>query len=796
MLGLAGLPFVVMFAFVLHAYSRDVAGAPTVPPSGPDAPLRSGAVDARVVIVIVDSLARRDALDAPMMPSLASLRATGLHGPLHSCAANFTLPCLLTAFEGRASPFLAALSNFQATARTQPSLLRALRARGDRVALISDHTLPELYPGTFVDGGSTEESGIPIDERDRWTFDQARGWLAARSHEVLVLHVVGTDKVSHVATFQDGEYQTVFREADAFVGELMRTLDLSRDTLVVFGDHGHGKNGDHDRDAYYLAAGPGLARGEVALDQTSLLFLLARVTGTALPEHYEGTLAWELLAAEDRAEAGWRETVARAWDLPESSRTALEAALGEKHARLSDRPLQSLIGLLPWLLAMLWLLALLWQVTLARIPPPAWLGVSVLAGLAACLLAVAWAPWLPWLALGALVWRLGPSLARPLAVGALLALAVATTGVLIPVIVRIFHVTDDSLGPLVLWFGVTLGTPALAGALIPPTAERGRTAAAALAALTVAALLPAPGVYYYAVLQSVSHVLPVGLLLVALTQPSLRRSPARWWLTAGVATALPLLAVQAGGWDFHYRVVLWLNSRGEAVSSVTAGLMAVLVAAVARRQGTTAMLLAGIATAAAAALLQGPFEFDACRVGALLCAVVPAACALPLLLGEGQAPPTRTQRLWAAIALAGLCAVGTWVATEGPYLRNMRVDFALRWLGKTFSNEHTLAIAAGTVIIAKYATLVLLFVIAATAALGARRAATTVAPLALALLGVKLLALALQMSAVAFVEEEKSSDLLLQEAMGIWFTGVVLWLGFAASAAGGRVLPHSPEQLT
>jgi len=764
----SGLLLVVLGAHVLIR-----AGAETGPdlPEATRAPLKTGQADARTVVLIMDSMRESNATDPVLMPEMAKLNTTALHGPLKSCFAGFTLPCLLTTFEGRQSPFLTTLSNFSAQATNAPNWLDAVRRRGLRIALISDHTLPELYPGTYVAGGNYEDFGIPVPDRDPWAFQRTFEWLDSGEIDVLIIHIIGTDKVSHAQPPGSPEYNRVFTRADAFVGDVLKRLDTTRDSLVVFGDHGHGPEGHHDRKAWYAAVGPIIAKAaEVPLDQTSMLFLLSRIHGIELPGGYEGDLEWDTLAT-DPNEAQWLKDQAREWGVTgDATRETLGAELDRRHEALLRRPAELALGFLPWWLHLVLITAALAGALTGAGP----LKKGYLAAQAG-MLAVAWLlpAWGAWLTLPVQAWLSRPALmgwrgAVPLAAWGVIAFV---SGLLIPTIVSFFHVKTGVSWVIGAWFAGIVGVPLALGGGIGQPGARTRIARATLFMLAVALLLPAPGIYYYGVAQNVSHLLfPAAALAIgALCWPLDRM---QWVLLAAFGVGAAFMSIEAGGWVWHYqiqnRLMGWPAAAQVTASVVLLGLAGLLWA---RRKRTSA--IAGVILLLIdGALMLTFFDYEGYRVGGFAVLVLSLTGGLQLL--ESAEDPYRTA--WQVALIVGIGFVLGWSTLDGFYVKNMRMDFALHWIADSIQVEAELARAVATLVGIRYFLALIVVLLTAAFAVGAERL-LQLAPWVVIACGFKILAQALQTLGVQLVEVEKSSDLLIQEIMGWSVMGLLLWLG-------------------
>src|SRR5204862_431925 len=111
-----------------------------------------------------------------------------------------------------------------------------------------------------------EDLHAPLLERDAFVYRKARKWLDDPSIDVLVLHIIGTDKVSHEYPVRGPEYREKYREVDDFIREVSGRL-ASTDYVFAISDHGHNELGGHTEDAAYLARGP-FFPGDIRHDMT------------------------------------------------------------------------------------------------------------------------------------------------------------------------------------------------------------------------------------------------------------------------------------------------------------------------------------------------------------------------------------------------------------------------------------------------------------------------------------------------------------------------------------------------
>src|SRR5438046_10542369 len=125
------------------------------------------------------------------------------------------------------------LQDFSAFASSRTTWPASLAAMGARLVVASDHTLNRLYPDAFVDSLNYEDLHAPLLERDAFVYRKARQWLDDPSIDVLVLHIIGTDKVSHEYPVRGPEYREKYREVDDFTGDLTGRLGPTASLLAL-----------------------------------------------------------------------------------------------------------------------------------------------------------------------------------------------------------------------------------------------------------------------------------------------------------------------------------------------------------------------------------------------------------------------------------------------------------------------------------------------------------------------------------------------------------------------------------
>src|SRR5438874_7182069 len=275
-------------------------------------------------------------IDPALMPFLCSLQTSSLSGRSQACAAKATFPCIKSIFEGREATMGTTLQDFSAFASNRTTWPASLAALGTRLVVASDHTLNRLYPNAFVDSLNYEDLRAPTLEADAFVYRKARQWLDDSSIDVLILHILGTDKVAHEYPVRGPEYREKYREVDDFIREVAGRL-RSEDYLFAISDHGHNELGGHTEDAAYLARGPIFPSGiHQDLNAEDMLFLLSVPYGLLLPADYEGQIRMDLTRLHPDAAKHWITEQATKWTLPVAS-LSLDQAQARENEEISRR---------------------------------------------------------------------------------------------------------------------------------------------------------------------------------------------------------------------------------------------------------------------------------------------------------------------------------------------------------------------------------------------------------------------------------------------------------------------------
>lgn len=310
----------------LFDYRSPMRTVPAVPTSGP-ATAPTSALSRRVVAVLVDGLRVDTAADATTMPFLADLRSRGAAATMGVRTPSYSVPGWTVLMTGAWTEVHGGLAMnppvvAEAPAWSEDSVFRAAHDAGLRTGVSgTDWFTPLIPPTDLTTSFFVHEE---TDAADQASTDAAVRMIGGDQVDFLLVHL---NEVDHAGHHSGGGTSPAWRaaatKADARLRAIAGALDLSRDTLVVFSDHGHLDQGGHGgpedivvRSPLVLAGsgvragasaggGSATARDPMVIDaqQTDLAPTLAVLLGTRVLGAAQGQALTGLLTLDSTATA-------------------------------------------------------------------------------------------------------------------------------------------------------------------------------------------------------------------------------------------------------------------------------------------------------------------------------------------------------------------------------------------------------------------------------------------------------------------------------------------------------------
>lgn len=289
----------------IYEYRSPLAGNPPQPGE----PLGTPATR-RVVIVLVDGLRADTAYDAEVMPTLDRLRSQGASAIVHSQASSYSETAYATILTGAWQKIhdgpIFNLDYEEILPVTQDMIFTAAHRAGLKTAVSGYYWFEKLIPAGILDDSfftQGEDCQADVD-----VVHAALAWLEVGDDQLILIHL---DQVDYAGHYEGGPVNKAWNEAAARVDELISevfvNLDLQKDTLMIFSDHGHIDAGGHGGTENavltqpFVMAGAGAVPGQYGnIDQVDIAPTVAALLGTNLPASTQGQVLTRMLALPDR----------------------------------------------------------------------------------------------------------------------------------------------------------------------------------------------------------------------------------------------------------------------------------------------------------------------------------------------------------------------------------------------------------------------------------------------------------------------------------------------------------------
>ncbi|XP_015985995.2 GPI ethanolamine phosphate transferase 3 isoform X3 [Rousettus aegyptiacus] len=222
----------------------------------------------RLVLVLIDAL-RFDfvqpqrsnvpgetSVSLPFLGKLGSLQRIleiqPHHARLYQSKADpptTTMQRLKALTTGSLPTFIDAGSNFASYAIVEDNLIKQLTSAGRRVVFMGDDTWKDLFPGAFSQAFFFPSFNVrDLHTVDNGILEHLYPTMDSGEWDVLIAHFLGVDHCGHKHGPHHPEMAKKLSQMDQVIQGVVERLE--NDTLlVVIGDHGMTKNGDHGGDS-------------------------------------------------------------------------------------------------------------------------------------------------------------------------------------------------------------------------------------------------------------------------------------------------------------------------------------------------------------------------------------------------------------------------------------------------------------------------------------------------------------------------------------------------------------------
>ena len=260
----------------------------------------------RMVIVLIDALRYDTSLNSDVMPTLSQLRSQGASALMHSQPPSFSEPGYSTILTG-AWPDINDGPAFNLDYEdiptfTQDNLFSSAHRLGWKTAVSGYYWFEKLIPQTDVDfsfytPGEDDAADIEV-------MKAAIPWLQNNEAQLVLIHLDQVDYAGHhEGGPQSANWDAAATRADTMLAEVVSTLDFTKDTLVVFSDHGQidaGGHGGQDSACLlepFVIVGAGVNPGKYSdIQMVDIAPTLSALLGINLPASTQGEVQTSMLS--------------------------------------------------------------------------------------------------------------------------------------------------------------------------------------------------------------------------------------------------------------------------------------------------------------------------------------------------------------------------------------------------------------------------------------------------------------------------------------------------------------------
>ena len=299
----------------------------------------------RVVFVLIDALRDDTSHKTNVMPFLNQLRTEGAWATVHSRTPSYSEPGYSVLMTG-AWPDISDgpamnLDYADIPTWTQDNLFTAAHRAGLKTAVSGYYWFEKLIPQNAVDASfytPGEDRAADVD-----VVNHALPWLQSGDYQFILIHVDQVDYAGHhEGGPQSPNWDAAATRADDLLKQIVSTLDLKQDTVLVVSDHGQIDRGGHGgQDPIvllepFVLAGAGVKPGQYPdIQQTDIAPTVAALLGTNIPATAQGIVQASMLnLTSDQLTSADAAQVAQKSQLM----TAYEKAIGDSVQPKSDTP--------------------------------------------------------------------------------------------------------------------------------------------------------------------------------------------------------------------------------------------------------------------------------------------------------------------------------------------------------------------------------------------------------------------------------------------------------------------------
>ena len=289
----------------LYAYRSPFANGPV--PAGE--PL-GDPVSKHVVAILVDALRVDTAANPDVMPYLNQLRAEGASATIHSGTPSYSFPGWSVLMTGAWTdlsdgPAMNPPDGESATPWTQDNVFTAVHNAGMRTAFSGTDFFPQVIPPQALDTSFTVHDETVAN--DELSANEAVKFIQSGQYPLLLVHINQVDFAGHYeGGVLDPHWDQAATRADKLIEQIVSSLDLKKDTVLIFSDHGQidaGGHGGQDPVVLiqpFIMAGAGVLPGDYGdIDQVDVAPTITTLLGANIPALTQGQVLTQMLTLSE-----------------------------------------------------------------------------------------------------------------------------------------------------------------------------------------------------------------------------------------------------------------------------------------------------------------------------------------------------------------------------------------------------------------------------------------------------------------------------------------------------------------
>ncbi|MEI6289159.1 MAG: alkaline phosphatase family protein [Chloroflexota bacterium] len=261
----------------------------------------------RVVPILVDGLRVDTASNKEVMPFLNSLREQGASAVTHSGLPSYSAPGWSVLAIGAwpelsDGPAMNPTSVEEYRIWTQDNIFSSIHAAGLKTAAAANINYQYLIPPSALDGTAWTVEETPA--ADQQNITSAVQFIKTGNYDLVFTYMVQVDDAGHnEGGPRDPRWNEAARRADDLLREVVSTLDLTQDTVLIYSDHGQidaGGHGGQDPVVLlqpFIMAGAGVKQGFYGdIHQVDIAPTITTLLGAGIPSAAQGRVLTEMLS--------------------------------------------------------------------------------------------------------------------------------------------------------------------------------------------------------------------------------------------------------------------------------------------------------------------------------------------------------------------------------------------------------------------------------------------------------------------------------------------------------------------